>query len=234
MIEAIRHLSVFDPEKFEKKVHIIGCGATGSKIALALAKAGVKNIDLWDFDKVELHNLANQDFLYEHLEMPKVEAVKDMINKTCLLSGYEITTHNEAVTADTELEGIVFVLTDTMKSRKEIWDGAIKYKPVDLLIETRMGRDDGRVYVVNPCDSKHIEKYEETLYSDEETIEAVQQSGSACRATTSVGPTGSFIAALAVWQLYKYHNCPENEANNMENELIIGLRGFTTIIPTTW
>lgn len=234
MIEGLRHLSVFDNSSFNKSVHIIGCGATGSKIALLLAKLGVKEMHLWDFDIVESHNIANQEFLQKHIGIPKVEALKDMIDMACYLSGYDIICHNEKVDADTDLDGIVFVLTDTMKSRKEIWDGALKFKPIDLVIETRMGKSDGRIYTISPCNKKHIEMYEKTLYNDEESIEVITATATACRASTSVGPTSSFIASLATWQVMKYHNAPENEANVLENEIIFGLQGETMIMVTNW
>lgn len=36
---------------------IVGLGSFGSQIAIELAKAGVGSYSLWDFDRVELHNL---------------------------------------------------------------------------------------------------------------------------------------------------------------------------------
>lgn len=41
-----------------KRVMIVGLGSFGSQIAIELAKAGVGSYSLWDFDRVELHNLA--------------------------------------------------------------------------------------------------------------------------------------------------------------------------------
>ena len=51
-------------KKFNTPIHIIGCGATGSWVALMLAKMGISNITCWDFDKVEEHNLPNQFFYF--------------------------------------------------------------------------------------------------------------------------------------------------------------------------
>ena len=47
-----RHMELFNPEKFTLPVHIIGAGATGSWLALSLAKLGITNITVWDFDVV--------------------------------------------------------------------------------------------------------------------------------------------------------------------------------------
>lgn len=206
MIEPIRHLSVFQPAKFgDIPVHIVGCGAVGSRIAMSIAKLGIMNIHLWDFDKVEEHNIANQIFEVQDIGQPKVYATLRHIERAVGKINYrldpQVTAHNEPVTNTTQLNGIVFLLTDTMKSRKEIWAGAIKYKMgVLLMIETRMGADQGRIYVVDPISPSHIEEYEQTLYSDEDA------EVSACGTSISVGPTAEAISGIAVWQLIRFVN----------------------------
>jgi len=47
----------------QKRVDIIGAGATGSHVVMLLAILGFTNIHVWDFDRVEAHNLANQSFM---------------------------------------------------------------------------------------------------------------------------------------------------------------------------
>lgn len=42
----------------QKRVMIVGLGSFGSQIALELAKSGVGAFSLWDFDRLEPHNLA--------------------------------------------------------------------------------------------------------------------------------------------------------------------------------
>ena len=52
----------FQPEKDKARIHIVGCGSVGSTVAENLARCGVTKITLYDFDKVEPHNIANQMF----------------------------------------------------------------------------------------------------------------------------------------------------------------------------
>jgi tRNA A37 threonylcarbamoyladenosine dehydratase len=61
-LDVRRHAELFDPHTFNTPVTIIGAGATGSWLAIALAKLGIDNISIWDFDKVEEHNIPNQAF----------------------------------------------------------------------------------------------------------------------------------------------------------------------------
>ena len=57
-----KSIEFFNPTKVKERVHIIGCGAAGSTIAELLARAGLSKVTLYDFDKVEPHNIANQMF----------------------------------------------------------------------------------------------------------------------------------------------------------------------------
>lgn len=203
-----RQIEIFDPATFNTPVHVIGAGATGSWVTLFLAKLGVKDITVWDFDRVEEHNLPNQAFGLIDIGLPKADAVAAEVLRA---TGTVIKANIQEVNARTRLNGIVFMLTDTMKSRKEIWDGAIKLNyGVKLLIETRMGLRGGRIYTIFPTDIQQIRKYEGTFYTDEEAT------ASACGVSQSIICTAVNIASLAVWQFLKY-----NREEDFSNELLI-------------
>src|SRR3989344_2512567 len=147
-VDPLRHLSVFKPHAFgARRVDVIGCGATGSRVVLSLAKLGVENIHAWDFDTVEEHNLANQAFGLGDVGLLKVDALASLVQRDV---GIAIHTHAEKVDGAQSLGEVVFLLTDTMASRKEIWDRGLKLKlQTRLLVETRTGADAGRIYVLN-------------------------------------------------------------------------------------
>ncbi len=192
-----RQLDLFDPVKFgNKKVNIIGCGAVGSYVTYLLSKIGVRNLTLWDFDKVQSHNTNCQTFGVSDIGKYKAEALAEAIKLNC---NFIPDTTTETVTKDSELSGIVFLMVDTMSARKDIWE-AIKLNPnIELMIETRMAIDNGRVYTIRPCCLSDIEAWEKTLYSDEEAEE------SPCT-FRSIAPTVAMIASIAVWKLIKYYN----------------------------
>ena len=197
-VDPLRHASVFSPDAFgDKRIDIIGAGATGSRIAIEIARLGVTNMHVWDFDTIAEHNIANQAFSVGDVGRPKVEALAEHIR---MLTGLEITQHNEAVTGRTSLGRVVFLLTDTMSSRKEIFEGAIRYKPaIDLMIETRMGKDEGRVYTVRPTIPADIRRWESTLCEDEEASESL------CGARTTIGATAALVTAHAVWAFLRFY-----------------------------
>lgn len=209
-----RQFGVFQPEDFTFPVHIIGTGATGSWVAVMLAKMGVRDIHLHDFDTVEEHNVPNQLFRVSDVGESKVVACANMVKMT---SGINAKRYNAPVTGDDSLSGIVFVLTDSMSSRSEIYKKALRNNiHVPLVIETRMGGEGGRVYAINPCDRKQSAGYQKTLYSDDEAVV------SECGVSQSMAPTAAFIASLAVWQLIKFHN-----GKDIDQEIIVDISNNT-------
>ena len=219
MIDPLRHLPLFSPDAFgQKRIDVIGAGATGSRIVLSLAKQGIQHIHVWDFDRVENHNVPNQAFGLADVGRLKVEALHDIVKYQ---TGTDIIVHPDRVDGSQQLGEVVYILTDTMSSRREIWDGAIKFKiQVKIMIETRMGVDQGRCYCINPSRLGHIREWEDTLYNDD--VAEV----SACGASISVGPTAEFLSGLAVWQMFRWFSIEmgKNEGDEPDNEIIFGLR----------
>jgi len=217
MVDPLRHLDVFKPYGFgDKRIDVVGCGATGSRIALSLAKLGISNIHIWDFDSVEEHNIANQAFSIKDIGRAKVEALAEIILEH---TGTEVTVHNERVDGTQVLGEIVFLLTDTMASRKEIWEKALRLKiGTRLVIETRMGADSGRIYSINPCRPSHINGWVSTLCDDNEA------EVSACGATISVGPTAEIVSGMAVWQLIRWYSITEGKEDTPDEEIVFSLR----------
>jgi len=211
-IDPLRHLEVFKPEAFgEQQVTVIGLGATGSRIAMSLAKLGIKNLHIYDFDKIEYHNVANQLFGNKQVKQGKCECLASMIEDS---TDIKPKWFNKEVTGSESLGQYVFLLTDTMKSRKEIWEKGLKLNPqIKLLVETRMDVDNGRIYAINPLNSTHIDEYENTFYDDEKTVT------SACGATSTVGSTAEIISGFAVWEFIKF--CDPNK--KITNETIFSL-----------
>lgn len=71
----------FQPEKDTARIHIVGCGSVGATIAENLARCGITNMTLWDFDMVEPHNLANQIFRQQDIGKSKVEALLSILTE---------------------------------------------------------------------------------------------------------------------------------------------------------
>lgn len=203
-----RQVNILNPEEFKLPIHIIGAGATGSWVAFSLAKMGLNNITVYDFDEIGMHNLPNQMFNLVQIGKNKANAIRTNIKS---YTGINIKARNTKVEGNIPLQGIVFLLTDTMKSRKDIYYKSIKNNPmVDLLIETRMDLRGGRIYAINPKDRLQTKIYEETLYDDSEA------EISACGVSQTVLPSALAITSHAIWKLLNFIN---NEP--IQNEIIM-------------
>jgi len=206
-MDYIRQIGLLDPKQIKNKsISLVGAGATGSFIAFNLAMLGWGNtphgqgiLKVFDGDKVEEHNLGNQIYEPSHIGMQKVDALKEVILRKC---GFEIDVHNEYITNQESVRSTyVFLLTDTMESRQEIFDKCLRFSlDTDLVIETRMGLRDGRVYAFNPHDGEHREEWKKTLYSDEEA------SDSECGASASIVTTVTVLAGLASGRVVQHFN----------------------------
>lgn len=217
MVNPIRHQTIFSPAEFgDRRVDVIGVGATGSRIALGLAKLGVRNLHIWDPDTVEEHNLANQAYQLEHVGERKVAALAALIHSA---TGITVAQHPVLVDGSERFGEVVFLLTDSMSSRKAIWEKGLRYKlNISCVIETRMGVETGRVYTVNPVARAHVAGWEATLCEDQEA--AV----SSCGGTISVGATAEIISGLATWQFIRWFASHTGKGEPPEQELMVSLR----------
>ena len=205
-----RQANILNPEEFNRPIHIIGAGATGSWVAFTLAKMGLNNITVYDFDEVGMHNLPNQMFGLSDIDKNKALSIKNIIRR---FTGFNIKARTQKVEGGQPLQGIVFMLTDTMKSRKDIYNMSIKNNPnIDLLIETRMDLRGGRIYAIDPKNRYMCKQYEGTFYSDDEA------EISACGVSQTVLPTALAITSHAIWKLLNYIN-----GEPLFNETIIDL-----------
>jgi molybdopterin/thiamine biosynthesis adenylyltransferase len=217
MINPLRHQSVFSPDEFgDRRVDVIGVGATGSHLVTDLVRLGIKHIHVWDHDEVVDHNRANQAYGEADVGKSKVKAIAEIAKAIC---GVDIVQHEEKVDGSQTLGEIVFLLTDTMDSRKEIWEKGIRYRiNVNLMIETRMGASEGRIYVIKPLDPDHVKGWEGTLYAPGTEVQL-----SLCGASTTVGPTAKVLAGLAVWQLIRWFSIERGKEDQLDNEIIFSI-----------
>lgn len=220
-INIMRHESVFNPADHPYPIHVIGAGATGSRVFAALVELGISDIHVYDDDIVEDHNLANQIYTVHDINQEKVEGCRHFAEQklgavpdTMYFRNRKVTP--EYIAAGGVSGGVVFILTDTMDSRRNIFttlqrrcipsensitdSSAIRNAPM-LIIETRMGSTHGNIFTINPFDSIACKAWKETLVddTDEDAIEL-----SPCGTALSVGTTASLIANYAVWQMMQF------------------------------
>ena len=214
-----RQMNIFDKYKWNKNkipVNVIGVGASGSWLTLALAKMGIEDIRVYDFDKIGEHNIPNQAFNIESIGDYKVRGLESVVKNQ---SGISIDWNIKEVTKKDKMSGVVFLLTDTMSSRKEIYESIIKHNPnIELLVETRMDLRCCRIYTICPSSLEHRKQYEQTFYDDSEA------EVSACGTSQTVVCTAMGVASHAIWSFLKWVNNEKFDCETLidfENNYII-------------
>ena len=165
-----RQTGLIDIETFrDNSIAIVGCGAIGSYVASSLAKMGLTKFYLYDFDKVEPHNLPNQFFKEKDIGKYKVNATMNAM--TDFNSDVDIVMFPGRIEKSKFPKDVKIVIScvDDMEVRKYIFNKC-KDK-VQLFIDCRMGGLQGQVYSVNMTKKKEIKNYEKTLFSKGEALE---------------------------------------------------------------
>ena len=76
-----RHTKAVQDKLSKARVAVCGLGGLGSVIAIALARAGVGQLHLIDFDRVDLSNLNRQQYAVHQLGMAKPLALAEEIKR---------------------------------------------------------------------------------------------------------------------------------------------------------
>jgi len=175
-IDYHRQLDWFDPDKNPLSSVIVGCGGIGSFTAVALAMLGIKSMVLVDDDVVEWHNKPNQLFRIQDVGKPKAQALAEIVDQLTgcevgyILGKYPFEDGTTKLNYD-----VVVSAVDSMSARKIIWEFGSKYNcGTKLFVDGRIGGQQLRILSVkNCCDKTEIDRYEQTISSDEKAAQLV-------------------------------------------------------------
>ena len=181
MLNTWRQNDIINPDKIKGKcLTVVGAGAIGSFTVLSLAKLGVQAMRVYDEDGVSEHNLPNQFFRVQDAQKEsfKVEALKEIVKE---FGDMTIEANKQFYTGQL-LEEMVIGATDSMSSRRMVWEEFKKQDQCKVYIDARMGGEIARMYQIRKDDIRVIKGmdllsqddvvfYEETLYTDAEAAQ---------------------------------------------------------------
>jgi len=162
-----RQLGIIPPDRITDGVTIIGVGSIGSFTALSLAKMGVKKFQLFDDDKIELHNVANQYYRLSDIGKLKVEACRDLLREQSPEpNNLRFHLMSEKFTEESEtLYPIIIVCTDNMESRRTAYQHFKDNWNSLLYIDSRMARELLHVFCLTKDKVDRMREYEEVYLS---------------------------------------------------------------------
>lgn len=177
-----RQMNFYSPST-RHNVLIVGAGSTGSYLAFALVRMGVKDITVVDFDTVENHNLPNQFFSESQLsekenELFKVFALEASLRQfmpdTMKSVAYTSIAKNikecyEEVFPSDKTYSAIFMAVDDMNVRKWLWtEFKAKGRRTRWYIDPRTGGEYANIFSIDTQNTLSRTVYEQNLWSNEE------------------------------------------------------------------
>jgi len=186
----------FKPGEVKERIHIIGCGSVGSTVAELLARFGLTKLSLYDFDKVEPKNLANQMFRQEHVGKDKVDALAGMLCEINpeVRGNIKVATHGYVAQ---KLSGYVFLCVDNIDLRREIAAANKDNTYIKAMFDFRTRLTDAQHYAADWSNMGMVDDFINSMnFTHDEAVEETPVS--ACNVTLSVAPTIRMICSLGV------------------------------------
>jgi len=210
----------FKPESVEDRIHIIGCGSVGSTIAENLARCGIQKMTLWDFDKVEEHNIVNQMFRSVDVGKPKVEALRDILTEINPDIAAEIVLQPKGWQGKM-LSGYIFLCVDSIDIRRQFVEQHMDNPNVKAVFDFRTLLESAQHYAADWSDMAMKKNLLASMqFSHEEAAEETPVS--ACGVTLGVATTVRLICALGVDNFINF-----TKGNGIRKYVVIDGFGFT-------
>jgi molybdopterin/thiamine biosynthesis adenylyltransferase len=194
-------LEFFDASQYDMPFNVVGCGAIGSHVCEELARLGIEDIHLYDFDTVDAHNITNQMFTQADIDKNKIDVCKEMIH--AINPAASVTLYPRGIEEPYVCNGILILCVDNIDLRRAIVE-ANRYNPYcKAILDFRMRLTDAQHYFADASDTFQVDNLLSTMdFSHDEAKEATPTS--ACGVELSVVYTVKTITALGTANLVKW------------------------------
>ena len=219
----VKSMEFFNPESCSDTINVIGCGSVGSTVCELLARFGLKNVKLYDFDVVEEHNLANQMFTTKNLYKPKIEGVYDRWVEINPEAAKTIKLYGDGWDGQ-KLSGYVFLCVDNIDLRRRIVEENKYNMNIKAMFDFRTALTDAQHYAADWSKKKDIDFLLDQMdFSHEEAEKNVPIS--ACHVSLCVMPTVWSVAMAGVTNFVNFV-----KEKKLERAMIIKPFEYETLI----
>jgi hypothetical protein len=143
-------------------VTVIGVGAGGRNTALQLAAIGAPELQIIDFDIVDLPNITTQGYCLGDIGRPKVEVLAETI--ASMTNDCEVDAVCDRFRPTMDIHDVVFCCVDKIEDRQRIWEQI--GTRTSFWCDGRMLGETIRIIVA--ADDKGRLHYPTTLFAEEE------------------------------------------------------------------
>lgn len=163
-----RQADLIPEQALGEQITIIGAGAVGSWVTLALAKMGFENLTVYDHDTISIENMNCQFYPIGDIGKPKASTLAQMVH---CFTKVEIQAHCKPYEKG-RFPGIVISAVDSMAVRRLIWEEHQgKSFGTRAVIDPRMGAENALLYVMNPMSDADALSYGKSLYADSDAVQ---------------------------------------------------------------
>lgn len=195
---------------FKKPIYIkvYGAGGIGSWLTFFLTRAGF-NVELYDFDHVEEHNLGGQMFLHQDIGELKIHAVT---NTCALFNDIDFNLNTDRIKIDehyriySSAPTIIISAFDNMTARKDLFNAFVRQSNKSWFIDGRLLMEQMRIYAIDREDTATCQDYAlNHLFDDSEipdlmcTMKQVSH-GAAMIATHMTGFITNIVSNIYTWK----------------------------------
>jgi len=142
----LRNSSLIKQSKLDKAT-IIGAGGIGSALIQSAAIMGWKELDIWDYDMLEEHNLSTTMYPAKYLNRYKSEIAGEIALK---YGCKKPVVNNIPWGAGDRLHNKVFMCPDNMEVRMAVYKYWLKNPNREFLVDMRMGALSMEIITVTP------------------------------------------------------------------------------------
>lgn len=212
----------FNPLDCKGRIHIIGCGSVGSTVAELLARFGLTEFSLYDFDHVEEHNLVNQMFVLKDVGELKVHAVCNHLVEINPEIKQTVKMYPDGYVGQ-KLSGYVFLCVDNIDLRRKIVNDNRYNANIKAVFDFRTALTSGQHYAADWSKDVQIKNLLETMdFSHEEAEKNVPMS--ACKISLCVAPTVRMVSMVGVTNFINFV-----KDNKLENNILTDPFSFNMV-----
>ena len=142
-------------------IAIVGMGGIGSNVFDIATRMGVTEFTLYDGDNVEAANVWPGAFAMEDVGQPKAEVMVRRM-ETTLGANLHANIRGWFDVDDAHQPHDIWVVgTDTMRSRRDVWEVVSNLRLFGLYIDSRMGGGGFEIYTITADDRDAARQYEQ-------------------------------------------------------------------------
>ena len=195
-----KHVDYFNPlSDLKHPITIIGCGAIGSTVAVMLARMGIPNIKLYDFDIVTAHNIANQTFRHKDINETKPKALREILEE--INPEIEVVINGEY--NQQKLSGHVFLAVDNIDLRRKIATDNKDNLYIKAMYDFRMRLIDAQHYAADWQDKNSVNTFIASMQFSHEDAKA-ETPTNACGTSLNIITTVNGIVSLGLQNFIHY------------------------------